>query len=277
MTGGGSAAAAVPPGRGAGRPSAPPANAAPGHAAPAPAGPASGSAKTLSIGEVLDELRADYPDVTLSKIRFLEAEGLVEPARTSSNYRKYSAADIARLRFVLSAQRERYLPLRVIRAQLEALDRGLDPGAAGGPLAVAPSQGSGSGPVFADEPAEVRLSRRELLATSGLSEAQLDELERYGLLWPKPGGTYYDGDALRIASAVAEMSRYGIEARHVRAFKAAADREVGLVEQVVTPLLRQRDPQARARAHEATRELATLSVRLHAALVQAGLRAGRAG
>src|SRR5512135_907300 len=188
MTGGGSAAPAVPPGRGAGRPSAP------------PAGPAPGSAKTLSIGEVLDELRADYPDVTLSKIRFLEAEGLVEPARTSSNYRKYSAAHIARLRFVLSAQRERYLPLRVIRAHLEALDRGLAWGGAGGPLSVAPAQSPGSGPVVADEPAEVRLSRRELLASSGLSEAQLDELERYGLLWPKPGGTYYDGDALRIAS-----------------------------------------------------------------------------
>ena len=123
------------------------------------------------------------------------------------------------------------------------------------------------------EQSELRLSREELLTNSGLKEEQLVELESYGLIQIR--GRYYDGDALTVAKAVAELSAFGIEGRHLRAFKTAADREVGLVEQVITPLHRQKSAESKARAEEVSREIASLSVRLHAALVRAGLHRAR--
>ncbi|MCW2607988.1 MAG: transcriptional regulator, MerR family [Frankiales bacterium] len=233
----------------------------------------------MSIGEVLAQLRQDFPDITISKIRFLEAEGLVEPERTASGYRKFSREDVGRLRYVLSAQRDQYLPLRVIKEHLDAIDRGLEPPAAGGagprvPRALVAAEGLPTADAFRPDASEVRLSRRELLDAAGLEEAQLEQLEQYGLLGPRTGTSHYDGDALVVAKTVAEMSRFGIEARHLRPFKAAAEREIGLVEQVVTPLVRQRGPEARARADEVARELAALSVKLHATLVRAGLGPG---
>jgi DNA-binding transcriptional MerR regulator len=242
----------------------------------------------FTIGEVLAQLRPDFPDVTISKIRFLESEGLVEPQRTPSGYRKFSTADIGRLRYVLSAQRDQYLPLRVIKQQLDALDRGLEPPGPGGgaprvPRALAAAEGLPGPDDFAPS-TEVRLSRRELLEAAALEERLLDQLEQFGLVTPLPGaahhdrsyadGPYYDADALVIARTIADMARFGIEPRHLRGFRAAADREVGLIEQVITPLLRQRNPEARGRAAEVVRELAALSVRLHAALVRTGLRPG---
>ncbi|HEX7354808.1 MAG TPA: MerR family transcriptional regulator [Mycobacteriales bacterium] len=232
----------------------------------------------MSIGEVLTALRGDFPDVTISKIRFLEAEGLVEPERTASGYRKFSRADVNRLRYVLGAQRDRYLPLRVIKDQLEQLDRGLQPAApgdSGGPKVARALTAVDDGPSpedFLPEPTELRLSRAELLSTAGLDDAQLSDLEQFGLLWARPGG-HYDSNALLVAQTVAAMHGFGIEARHLRPFKTAADREIGLVQQVVSPLAGGRTPEARARAEEAVRELAALSVRLHAALVRAGLHA----
>jgi DNA-binding transcriptional MerR regulator len=230
----------------------------------------------MSIGEVLAQLRAEFPDVTISKIRFLEAEGLVEPERTSSGYRKFSREDLARLRYVLSAQRDRYLPLRVIKDHLAAMDRGLEPAEAGGaprvPMTLVGSDGMPGPEAFLPEPTELRLSRAELLAAAHLEEAQLVQLEQYGLIEARTGAGHYDEDALAVVSAVAELARFGIEARHLRPYKAAADREIGLVEQVITPLVRQRNPEAKARAQETARELAALSVRLHAALVKSGLR-----
>jgi DNA-binding transcriptional MerR regulator len=233
----------------------------------------------MSIGEVLGQLRPDFPDITISKIRFLEAEGLVEPERTSSGYRKFSREDLARLRYVLSAQRDHYLPLRVIKEHLDALDRGLEPPALASngprvPRALVAAEGLPSPDSFLPDVSEIRLSRRELLEAAGLEEEQLAQLEQYGLVAPRSGGSHYDGDALVVAKTVAEMSRFGIEARHLRPFKAAADREIGLVEQVVTPLVRQRNPEARARADEVVRELAALSVKLHSTLVRAGLGPG---
>jgi DNA-binding transcriptional MerR regulator len=234
----------------------------------------------MSIGEVLGQVRPDFPDVTISKIRFLEDEGLIKPERTASGYRKFSREDVGRLRYVLSAQRDHYLPLRVIKEHLDAIDRGLEPpplGGAGGPKvprALVAAEGMPSAEAFRPDASEVRLSRRELLDAAGLEEEQLAQLEQYGLLGPRPGGSHYDGDALVVAKTVAEMARFGIEARHLRPFKAAAEREIGLVEQVVTPLVRQRNPEARARADEVARELAALSVKLHATLVKAGLAPG---
>jgi DNA-binding transcriptional MerR regulator len=230
----------------------------------------------MSIGEVLAALRTDFPDVTISKIRFLEAEGLVEPSRTPSGYRKFSHEDVDRLRYVLTAQRDHYLPLRVIKDHLDAIDRGLEPPELGTPgprvpRVVVAADGMPDREAFAREAADVRLSRAELLDAAAIGEAQLAQLESFGLVAKRHGG-HYDGDALLVAATVAEMSRFGLEARHLRSFKSAADREVGLIEQVVAPLARQRSPEARARADEVVRELAALSVRLHAALVKAGIR-----
>ncbi|MDQ1689840.1 MAG: hypothetical protein QOK42_2815 [Frankiaceae bacterium] len=233
----------------------------------------------MSIGEVLSQLRPEFADVTISKIRFLESEGLIEPERTSSGYRKFSRDDVARLRYVLAAQRDRYLPLRVIKDHLEAIDRGLEPPDVQGggpkvPMALVASDGYPSAGDFAPDASEVRLARAELLEAAGLEPEQLDELERFGLVGPRPGSSHYDGDALVVAKTVAEMARFGIEPRHLRPYRTAAEREIGLFEQVVTPLVRQRGPEARARAEEVVRELAALSVRLHAGLVKTGLQRG---
>jgi len=225
----------------------------------------------LSIGEVLGKLRNDFPDITISKIRFLESEGLIEPQRTPSGYRKFTNSDLERLRYVLLAQRDQYLPLRVIKENLDALDRGLQPAQVSGGVPVprlATIDGEIAPANFA-EGSDLRLSREELLKASGITEEQLVELESYGLIAPR--GRHYDGDALAIARAVTEMSGFGIEPRHLRSFKSAADREIGLIEQVITPLIRQKGPEAKARAEEVQREIAALSVRLHAALVRGGL------
>ncbi|WP_213450449.1 transcriptional regulator FtsR [Rhizomonospora bruguierae] len=218
----------------------------------------------MSIGEVLAQLRPEFPDTTISKLRFLEAEGLVEPRRTPSGYRKYTWDDLARLRFVLAAQRDQYLPLRVIREQLEA---GALEQPRGRPALVA---------VDPDAPppapaGETSVTRSELLERSGLTDGALVEIEGLGLV-PPPVAGRYGPDVLAVAEVVAALSRYGIEARHLRAFRASADREVGLFAQVIAPLARPGDPAAQARVAEAVRELAGLSQRLHGALVRLGLR-----
>jgi len=245
----------------------------------AAAAPAAGRPQPLmSIGEVLAHLRVEFPDTTISKLRFLEAEGLIEPQRSPAGYRKYSWDDVARLRFVLTAQRDQYLPLRVIRDQLAAMDR--EPEVTGrqrpalvavGPAGEVPGREAGDVSV-AEPAAEVRLGRADLVARSGIDESTLTELERLGVLVSSPPG-WYDSDALIIAQAVAGLAAYGLEPRHLRGYRTAADREVGLFAQLVAPLARQNDPAARARAAETARELVGLSRRLHAALVRGGLRA----
>jgi DNA-binding transcriptional MerR regulator len=231
----------------------------------------------LSIGEVLTKLRGDFADITISKIRFLESEGLIEPQRTPSGYRKFTSRDLDRLRYVLMAQRDQYLPLRVIKENLDALDRGLEPTPNGvaAPrvnLGIATIDGEIAPSVFGEQ-SEMRLSREELLSASSLSEDQLVELESFGLISLR--GRHYDGDALSVAKAVAEMSAFGIEGRHLRSFKTAADREIGLIEQVITPFTRQKSSEAKARAEEVQKEMAALSVRLHSALVRSGLNRPR--
>ncbi len=248
----------------------------------------------LSIGAVLDVLRAEFPEVTISKIRFLEAERLVEPQRTPSGYRKFTGEDVERLAQVLRLQRDHYLPLRVIREHLDALAAGEAPPALPGPssepyaleagsTAAGAPAGSSAGlsaeaEAVTDDLAMTsgtvpgpRLGRAELLAAAGIGEQQLADWESYGLLAAAHDGGF-DPEMLQVARLVSELGRFGLEPRHLRAVKAAADREVGLVEQVVAPLRRHRNPQTRAHAAAMARELATLSVRLHAALVQAGLR-----
>jgi DNA-binding transcriptional MerR regulator len=220
----------------------------------------------MSIGEVLAHLRTEFPDTTISKLRFLEAEGLVDPQRTASGYRKYSWNDVSRLRFVLTAQRDQYLPLRVIREQLEQLEQG-DSGTPQRPSLVAVGP-AGDVPVV--DNGVSRVSRDDLVDRSGVTDELLTELEKLGLVRARPPG-WYDGDAVVIVEAVVGLTRHGLELRHLRAFRAGADREVGLFTQLLAPLVRQHDPAAKARAAETARELQALSQRLHAALVRAGL------
>jgi len=225
-------------------------------------GPEVNAAGSYSIGEVLRLLQTEFADVTISKIRFLEAEGLVTPARTASGYRKFSAADIERLRYVLTAQRDQYLPLKVIKEHLGAMDRGLRPPVAGGRPA-APDQlpqpaGLPDAEDFSTYGTELKLTRDELREAAGITPDLLDQLESHNLVVAR--GNHYDGDAILIAKAAAEFAKYGIEPRHLRPFRAAADREVGLIEQVVQP-----------RRDDKTQELAALAVRLHAALVRSRL------
>ncbi|MQA27300.1 MAG: MerR family DNA-binding transcriptional regulator [Micromonosporaceae bacterium] len=233
---------------------------------------AASSNAAMSIGEVLAHLRAEFPDTTISKLRFLESEGLVDPQRTAAGYRKYTWDDVARLRFVLTAQRDHYLPLRVIREQLESLDRGEQPsGLSGYGPSLTVVDRLPTAEDFSAPAAEVRFSWAELAQQAGVSEEELRGLEQYGLIGERPGG-FYDGTALEVAKVARDLSRFGVEPRHLRAFRAGADREIGLFAQVVAPLVRQSSPEAQARAEEVVRELAALSLRLHTVLVQAGLR-----
>jgi DNA-binding transcriptional MerR regulator len=257
----------------------------------------------LSIGEVLALLKEEFPDVTISKIRFLESQGLIDPERTPSGYRKFYEADVDRLRWILRQQREHFLPLKVIKGKLsdEGEDNGATKGAGIGGVLVAPP----APPIVEPEPAPapaptsapapepvplprarpqadllsagpsgVNLTRDELINAAGLRPGQLDELERYGFLAGRPvaGVVYYDEEALIVGRLAAGFLRFGIEARHLRAYSNAADREAALFEQVVTPLLKQRNPQSRRQAVETLSELSDMGAQLRAAMVRRALK-----
>ncbi|MCX4821634.1 MerR family transcriptional regulator [Streptomyces sp. NBC_01142] len=231
-------------------------------------GTATSGERLMSIGSVLGQLRDEFPEVTISKIRFLEAEGLVEPRRTPSGYRKFSPEDVERLAQILRMQRDHYLPLKVIREHLDALVRG--------DQVQLPAQApqrellDASWESESERPTAARVGRAELLAAAEASEEELAEWEAYGLLASDQDGGY-DSESVTVARLVADLGRFGLEPRHLRVMKAAAEREAGLVEQVVAPLRRHRNPQTRAHAEATTKELAALAVRLHAALVQTAL------
>jgi DNA-binding transcriptional MerR regulator len=204
----------------------------------------------LSISEVLAQLRAEFPDISVSKIRFLETEGLIAPARAPSGYRRFAAADVERLRYILTAQRDQYLPLRVIKERLARSDQARQ--------------------------ARAPLTRRELLDGAGITEPQLTELEAFGLV--RKAGRLYGPDCLEVARTAAALTAYGVEARHLRTVLAAVERETSLIEQVVAPILRQRGAGARELAGQTAAELAALAGRLHGALIEGALaEAGLAG
>jgi DNA-binding transcriptional MerR regulator len=193
----------------------------------------------FGIGEVIAQLRAEFPEVSVSKIRFLESEGLIQPARAPSGYRRFGVADVDRLRYILTAQRDQYLPLRVIKDQLDS---------------------------DTDQPAPAPLSRRELLDATGIDEAGLAELEDFGLVLRS--GRHYPPEALAAVRAIVALRRYGVQARHLRVLRASAERETALIEQIVAPILRQRSPGARDRASLTAQDIASLVLAVHAALVQ---------
>jgi DNA-binding transcriptional MerR regulator len=229
----------------------------------------------MNIGQVLELLRADFPGVTIPKIRFLEDKGLIKPERTPAGYRKFCHDDIVRLGYILRMQRDHYLPLRVIGEHLDAMDRGLEPPPIETVVPTVPSVALSSDGLPSPESfarrSDVRVSRRELLKIAEISEDLLAQLEQFGLVAPISGTAHFDSDALVIARTARELSAFGFEPRHLRAFKTTADREVGLVEQVVAPLRHGRDAAAAARADDAVSQIAALSVRLHATLVKSGL------
>jgi DNA-binding transcriptional MerR regulator len=228
-----------------------------------------------SIGQVLAALKGDFSDISISKIRFLESEGLIAPQRAPSGYRRYSETDLERLRYVLSVQRDHYLPLKVIKEHLAAMDRGDSPppvsALGAGALPAGPAEGGGSEARPAPTPPvppklPVRMTRADLLEASGLTDAALSELERTQILQPRRGTVYYGRDALTLAIAARRMAEYGIDGRHLRAFKMSADREVGLVEQAIAPHVRRaggnRDVQG---------EVTQLVISFHAALVRTAM------
>jgi DNA-binding transcriptional MerR regulator len=304
----------------------------------------------MSIGEVLAILKPEFPDITVSKIRFLEGAGLVQPDRSASGYRMFSDDDVARLRFILRAQRDQYLPLRVIRQRLADLEQvgGLyarggsllhgpapgspDPAAAGGPgvptgTRPAPSApgragaGAGTAPAAAGRRArtrsatgaalpngaaasaeagtaaagtggpeagarlgllgsgahaeEAQFSREELCRAAGTSVEALAELESFGLLGPRGAGergSWYNGEDLLLLRVARDLSGYGIQARHLRMYKTFAEREASLIEQVVAPLVRQRNPEARSRVRETIEALAELGSRMRDLALRAAVQ-----
>jgi len=295
----------------------------------------------LSIGEVLSLLQDDFPDVTISKIRFLESQGLLDPERTPSGYRKFYEPDIERLRWILRHQRDHFLPLKVMKDRLEAAtaagqavppdeppagpgERGEAPEGPGRSAEARPTEvvapdgstaraAAPSPPVDPEgaaerrpmaPPTEARRPSRpapampplpaaqlsanpldagptvvsftldELAQVTGLTPHDLGELTKYGLLAGEQvgGETYYDGDAFVVARTAAGFMRFGIEARHLRMYKVAAEREAGFMEQVVMPLLKQRNPTARQQAARNLGEMAQLGENLRGALLRTALR-----
>ncbi|MFM6850122.1 MAG: MerR family transcriptional regulator [Terrabacter sp.] len=224
--------------------------------------------RRLTIGKVLAALSEDFPDVTASKIRFLESEGLVLPHRTASGYRTYTDDDVRRLRYVLAAQRDRYWPLKVIREALDALDRGLsDPGDDhdGRPRPPGPTPDPDvPGPQELVGHRDVSLTGPELREATGIDRETMNALETYGLLQPDANGRF-GHESLAVAAAAHTLASHGLEARHLRPFRTAADREIGLVQQV---LATRRGSGAR---EERAAEIASACIALHVALVRAGL------
>jgi DNA-binding transcriptional MerR regulator len=250
----------------------------------------------FTIGEVLNQLKEDFEDITISKIRFLESEGLIYPDRTESGYRKFTEDDVDRLRFILTAQRDHYLPLKVIREQLERLDAGQQPSTptppppnalredgddagSGGRRAMEIAQTlealvSRSEPGLLDQPAtQVVLALREFCEATGLLPNEVRALKDYGIIGERSDDSgQFDGDDLLAARAARELLALGLEARHLRMYRQFVDRELALFEQLVTPLLRQRNPEARRQAVRQLEKLALLTGQMKRSLLARALR-----
>ena len=239
--------------------------------------PLSRSRDYLSIGEVLDSIKADFPDISISKIRFLEAEGLIEPERTPSGYRKFFDKDVGRLRYILSLQRDHFLPLKVIKERLRDADSNggvypTEPAAAPASPAPVATAGNGSSGPARGGLTSVQLSRDELKSAAGLSEPELHSLEEFGILAAAGDGSSYDENDLVTAKAARRFFDFGVEARHLRMYRQFAEREAAFFEQIVAPGARRRDPSAHQQAVQSVQELAALSRQLKEAALRSSLR-----
>lgn len=198
----------------------------------------------LSIGQVLAKLGPEFPDLSPSKLRFLEDQGLISPQRTPSGYRKFDAADLERLRYILTLQRDHYLPLKVILGHLDDIDAGRTPQVPGANVRVeAPS-------ILA---VERRLSRAELQTEAGATKQLLADAISAQLI---PGAEPFDDDAVQALRALVELQRYGIEPRHLRGMRQSAQREAALIESALKPMRGRRETGSQAKAAEAARDLA---------------------
>jgi DNA-binding transcriptional MerR regulator len=263
----------------------------------------------LSIGEVLALLKEEFPDITISKIRFLESQGLLDPERTPSGYRKFYEDDVERLRWILRQQREHFLPLKVIKGRLKVEAGGstapspgdedseddeprpadevtassprhadvaalIEPPKGAQPPVAPAASSAPAARVLSGAPTGASLTLDELCGATDLAAADIAELEKFGLLAGRPvaGVVYYDEDALLVARLAAQFRRFGVQARHLRMYRNAAEREAGFAEQVVLPLLKQRNPEARRQAVETLEELARLGQNLRGAMLRQLLR-----
>ena len=252
----------------------------------------------MSIGEVLGVLQPDFPDVTVSKIRFLESEGLIDPERTASGYRKFYQRDLDRLRFILTLQRDSYLPLKVIRERLAEFDAGLVPAVAAagngstttggtGPAAAAAVETASRAPRpevevdedLAEATSALHLNESDLAAAAGLEPNEVALLREFGIIVPHGmnGDAYYDQDDLIVGRIARDFLQFGVEPRHLKMFRQFAEREAALFEQIVLPALRNRSPETRKQATQSLSELARLSKKLRHAFLRQNLRAYLAG
>ncbi|PPF57647.1 MULTISPECIES: MerR family transcriptional regulator [unclassified Rathayibacter] len=217
-----------------------------------------GSAALLSIGQVLARLTTEFPDVTPSKLRFLEEQGLVSPARTDSGYRKFSGSDVERLRMILALQRDHYLPLKVIRGYLDDIDAGREPAL---PAGVGGPSASLLGPA-------TRLTREGLAAESGATPALVQEAIAAGLV---RGGDVFGDEAVTTLKALVDLGRSGIEPRHLRPLRVAVEREMSLIESVVASSARRGEASGSAGAAENAVGLATQLGTIRGAMVRSAL------
>jgi DNA-binding transcriptional MerR regulator len=222
-----------------------------------------------SIGEVLVSVKTEFPDITISKIRFLESEGLIEPERTPSGYRKFYEKDVERLKSILRMQRDEYLPLKVIKDRL--LQQETESGQV---LEEADEAVAEPAEELAEPPTGLQMSIEEMSAATGIDRERIRELESFGLVCSHgpESARYYDGDDYIVLSIVKDFFRFGVEPRHLTMYKHFSEREATFFESIVMPQLRQRNPDARRAATDSLTELAKASRKLKAALLRTNLR-----
>jgi len=214
----------------------------------------------LSIGEVINLLRDDFPDVSVSKIRFLESQGLIDPDRSGSGYRQFDTSDVARLRFILQQQRDHFLPLKVIKSKLTLWERGEDVNTE--TTAATPNLDQEGEP----------LDRSELLKRSKLEDNELDALIDVGLVRPIRDSVVFPPEAGIVAVEAKRLMDQGLEARHLRTIRLSSEREADLLRQLVAPLLKASNPEARARAKDVLESSSDSVQAMHRALLASELR-----
>lgn len=224
----------------------------------------------FTIGEVLNQVRSEFDEISISKIRFLEAEGLLVPSRTKSGYRKFSNSDIEKLRYILRMQRDHYLPLKIIKEHIEAMDRGLTPQIEQDVKPKIPSRvvDFNQGSLVKRN---IRVTKEELIKDTGISDKDLNDSLDFGLISVLADNRHFDENAIKTSRVIAALSEYGIEPRHLKVMKSGSEREVSLIKQIVSPLARSRRPDASEQAEQMMREIANLTNQLHSILVHSSL------
>lgn len=221
----------------------------------------------MSIGEVLEIINTEFPAVRASKVRFLEEKGLITPARTSAGYRKYTDADVDRLRFILAVQRDQFLPLKVIKDYLDAVDAGQRPESLPGGLRLEPR--SVSNQLAEEITSHIRpMTTSEIQGKTGASPELLQNLEKMRLVWPDETGRYDDA-CLKTVRAAVTLTNFGFEPRHLRTFRVAVDRQLGLVQQATAGATKNSKTSTQDHAADLAREISQACLALHASVLSA--------